>query len=348
MEKKVRRIVYGIMMTLMVTISTACGSSELVANTEEDKPKVQVEESADTNETEVEEEESTPEEAEETTGEDSEKPARSYADVGSTSKFVSDDSEGELIVTIDSVGIEFVPGDASLGYKGYYIPYAETTVENQTSEDTTVGTNEFVSIYADDYQYTDSSGDALLQVSEKFTEGSSQINSGRKGRVTFYSWIDQETADSANDIEMEIIDTSLTVSIKQDGQWKYTFGEQDVSGNGGNDVVYGSYSFSPNIYGYTNSANVGFFTDENGGIYITMYVDTGEHSWMADCYDVVEDGDGYIATDEAGYEYRLTFTSAGMVVEEITGSADPNDPSKVDVFNGTYHLDEALNLNEVG
>lgn len=347
MEKKVRRIVYGIMMTLMVTISTACGSSELVANTEEDKPKVQVEESADTNETEVEEEESTPEEAEETTGEDSEKPARSYADVGSTSKFVSDDSEGELIVTIDSVGIEFVPGDASLGYKGYYIPYAETTVENQTSEDTTVGTNAFVSIYADDYQYTNSSGDALLQVSEKFTEGSSQINSGRKGRVTFYSWIDQETADSANDIEMEIIDTSLTVSIKQDGQWKYTFGEQNVSGNGGNDVIYGVYTMSPNIHGSYNEIEIGFYTDEEypgDYIYIKAYDENGEFCNDYSGYSETGGNPG-VFCDKYEVEFQVIYTGDGV---EVKGLTDDTYDGYNEEFEGYYKLDHAFNLNEVG
>lgn len=358
-KKKKHTVRDIIIATVVILMSTACGASEEpVTNTKETQQETQVNEA----EEETDEEPTPAEEDEANTVESSEAEkdtfnGRKVAVVGDVIERIQTDGDNDdyYLVTIADINMKRISRpdidmvNEEMGSKDNYIFYIDIDIDNTATFNATFD-HDYGELFIDDYQ-TDIGW--FLAVNDYLGDDIEcdeiSVAPGRKGKFRYYAIVPADTADSADTIEYEVMQHVFI--FKENGQYTCNNNattENDTQNLTGGELVYGSYSFSPNIYGNTSRANVGFYTDDDGGDYISIYVEADGHTWTSNCYSIVKDGDGYIATDEAGYEYRLTFTSERMTIEEITGSADPDDPSKVDVFNGTYHLDEALNLDEVG
>lgn len=109
-------------------------------------------------------------------------------------------------------------------------------------------------------------------------------------------------------------------------------------------IVYGTYSLTPNVIGGYNVAEVGFYTDENGGDYVSImfFDENGEFTNDYNGYSA-EGGNPCIIRNKYGTEYQVTFVDGGMNIETVTGTVDDYDEE----FIGFYQLDELLNFDEV-
>ena len=191
-----------------------------------------------------------------------------YADIGDSGSFVREDAEGNIVVTVTDIGMEY----ASENNAGYYILYVDTEIENNMNESITLGAMKDVSVYLDDYQYNDGDPQQYIQMYlSGFNDDWYEINAGRKGKATFYTAVTEADANTAGNIELEIIDSNLTILYRNNGQWLY--GNQPVTTTfvgESSRIVYGDYSCSPNSEGGENIAYVMFTTDEDGGDFIAI------------------------------------------------------------------------------
>lgn len=118
--------------------------------------------------------------------------------------------------------------------------------------------------------------------------------------------------------------------------------ENDISNFIAEPLTYGTYSYDDGT-GTTGTANVGFYSDESGGDYISIIC------WRNDCEiayfnGMLEaDGESYYAYYEgADTSILVTFADGGLYVQII--DSDFADTYRMEGF---YSLTAALNLNEV-
>lgn len=127
-------------------------------------------------------------------------------------------------------------------------------------------------------------------------------------------------------------------SIYEDGQLEEESGDP-VAGP----LIYGTYSFE-NETGTVGTAEIGFYTDEDGGDYIRIecWRNDRESAYFEGMLE--EDGEGYYAYD-GGIDTGIlvAFADGGLYVHILdSGFAD------IGSMEGFYSLVSALDLNEVG
>lgn len=108
-------------------------------------------------------------------------------------------------------------------------------------------------------------------------------------------------------------------------------------------LTYGAYSGDDGTGGM-NTAEVGFYTDETGGSYI--YIECWRDDRAVVYFEgmLEENGDTYHAyCEEVDTSILVTFADGGLYVQ-----IEDSDFTDIELLEGFYHLDTALNLDEVG
>lgn len=253
--------------------------------------------------------------------------------------------------------------DAGYGYGTIYV-----LVEFTSSSDEGLSCDQSDAVlYIDDYEVpvgvaekvAMENGYIFIAADTAYPTAVSVNPGGRKATIVFISCVPDNISETA-EVEFDIIGGIFKVNPLTTGQAKKNaedniFGTNTSSSiaepfdsiqddNGGeNSIVYGTYLLSPNETGGHSDAEVSFYTDADGGDYVSIdsYEDGSiEYSFIG---YLQKNGNSYIATDKYGISFRIAFTNNGMNVQTTTGDADDYEKT----FIGNYKLTEKLNLNSV-
>lgn len=138
--------------------------------------------------------------------------------------------------------------------------------------------------------------------------------------------------------------TSLSYGLeKEDPIYGEEQPEEESKGIIAEPLTYGTYSFDDGA-GTTGTAEVGFFTDDEGGSYIRIGCWQNDREIVRFEGTLEENGEGYHAYDkETDVGIFVTFADGGLYVRIL-------DPDSADIsgMEGFYSLAAALNLNEAG
>lgn len=108
-------------------------------------------------------------------------------------------------------------------------------------------------------------------------------------------------------------------------------------------LAYGTYTYDDGA-GTTSTAEIGFYTDEDGGDYIDIECCRNDRAIVYFNGMLIKNEEGYYAyCEEIDTDIFVTFTDGGLYVHILdSGFTD------IDSMEGFYNLTSALNLNEVG
>lgn len=245
-------------------------------------------------------------------------------------------------------GITYTITDGGL-YREYTkdFVFIELDVENQSGSDLTIY-NSDVHFYADDYALT--TGFPTMNDNNKFSGVT--ISDGRKGSGRLYA----ECSDYNNITRIEAEIGDIVIVIKDSGKLEgdlHTTGSQaenipiEIEGERveiSNTVPYGTYLYDDGE-NVTCEAEVGFATD-SGYDYIS--VDCWGYGGHEIIYFV-----GYLSLDGSGNYYAESEEYKGII--QIVPSENGFELKVIDteieslyMLEGSYELDNLLDLNEVG